>query len=75
MQIAYGLLLWKKWHRHWERKYGSVLFDVLIRLLGKKFKITEDEKTAVRNIKNGDVLDKAIDAVLFAETKQEDLGI
>ena len=49
--------------------------NVLIRQLGKKFGITEDEKTAINTIKDCDVLDKALDVVLFATTKQEVLTI
>jgi hypothetical protein len=45
--------------------------EVLIRQLDKKFHISPEEKTRIAAAADPDKLDKALDAILFAETKEE----
>ncbi|MFP4492017.1 MAG: Rpn family recombination-promoting nuclease/putative transposase [Spirochaetaceae bacterium] len=55
------------------RKEGTLLEkqDVLIRLVSRKFGITETEEELIKSVKNTKLLDKAIDELLFAQTKEE----
>ena len=41
----------------------------LIRLLSKKFGITEEEKEIINNCSDGEKLDSALDEILFADSK------
>jgi hypothetical protein len=45
--------------------------EVLIRQLDKKFRLAPEEKTRIAASVDPDKLDKALDAILFAETKEE----
>jgi len=58
------------------KKEGIVLEKqfVLIRQLKRKFGLSEEEESLIRNITNLDALDHAIDEILFAETKEEVLN-
>jgi len=47
---------------------------VLIRLINRKFGLTEQEEALIRNYSNLDALDHALEEVLFAETKEEVLN-
>ncbi len=48
--------------------------EILIKLLSKKFGLTEDEKAYVKSIEDADILEKGLDKILFAETKEQVLG-
>lgn len=48
--------------------------QILIRLLRKKFSLTEKEETLIEENNNLNELDSAIDAILTAETKEEILS-
>ena len=48
--------------------------DVLIKQLSKKFILSEDEKSIIREIEDAEILDKGLDKILFAETKEQVLG-
>ncbi len=47
----------------------------LIRQLDKKFSLTEEERDAIKKVKDINKLDAAIDAFVFAETKEEVLKL
>ncbi len=47
----------------------------LIRLLDKKFSLTEEELETIKNTMDVNKLDAAIDAFVFAETKEEVLKL
>ena len=48
--------------------------EILIKQLSKKFGLTEDEKAYVKSIEDADTLEKGLDKILFAETKEQVLG-
>jgi hypothetical protein len=48
--------------------------NVLIRLLSKKFELTQKEESFIKSVFNKDKLDKALDEILFAEKKEQVLN-
>jgi predicted transposase YdaD len=48
--------------------------NVLIRQLSKKFGLTQKEESSIKSISNKNKLDKALDEILFAETKDQVLA-
>ena len=59
------------------RKEGELLKEqqVLIRLVNKKFGLTEEEKEAIHSCNEPEKLDSALDTILTAETKEEVLRL
>ena len=49
--------------------------EILIKQLSKKFGLTEDEKAYVKRIEDADTLEKGLDKILFAETKEQVLKV
>ena len=45
--------------------------NILIRLLSKKFKISDKEKKSIRKLKSPELLDRALDKVLFTDKKDD----
>lgn len=61
---------------HWERFAAEKARledkrDILIRLLKLKFSLTDQERNTILSTEDTDKLDSAIDAFVFAETKDE----
>jgi hypothetical protein len=49
--------------------------DVLIRQLSKKFGLTEEEKSFIKGIEDAGILEKGLDEILFAESKDQVLVV
>jgi hypothetical protein len=49
--------------------------EVLIRLLTKKFGLTEEEKAYIKSIKDAEILEKGLDEILFADSKEKVLAV
>ncbi len=45
--------------------------EILIRQMSKKFGLTEEENAFITNIEDADILEKGLDEILFAETKEQ----
>ena len=48
---------------------------VLIRLLSRKFGLTEEEKAYIKGIEDSGILEKGLDEILFAESKEQVLAV
>jgi hypothetical protein len=65
--MTYGEMLKTK-----GREEGRVIDkqDVLIRLLSRKFSLSDAERESIRGVEDPDRLDAALDELVVAETKQ-----
>lgn len=57
-----------------EKGYRQSKQNILVRLLDKKFSLTPEEESLIREIEDTTALDEAIDSILTAESKEEVLG-
>ncbi len=48
--------------------------EVLIKLVSKKFGLTENEKTYISSVSDPDALERGLDKILFADSKEQVLS-
>ena len=48
--------------------------EVLIKQLSKKFGLTEEEKTYISSVSDPDALERGLDEILFADSKEQVLS-